>query len=213
MATTLTVPASVPWILNGVAPVCPIIRTLIICLNDSRWWDSGADRIAVLNPFVARLGGTRGDRTVTLERGFICADMATRVFAPACLDGSGRNEDAGHLRELPQIVDVTTAKKAQEVLRDAAFSATGNAAASVAAAYASVDSIAYAEAYADAAFSWVDGCPYAVKGEAASAATDAYTHAAEEAAASAVDSAALAAGNVRDGRRLVMQILERLFQV
>ena len=129
------------------APVCvdPPLRRFGIGMND-RLPD---DLRQQLRPYLARMIGTAGDGR-TRERGFMLADWAIHVAAPAALDAAKRPKDAERLRGLPAVVDKESAAQAAKVARGTVADA---AHAHAAAAYAAdaADAAHAAAAYAAAA--------------------------------------------------------------
>jgi len=93
--------------------VCPVIRRYIIRLNDSWLFRDHRDE---LKPFLPRTIGTKGDRELSAQRGFIAADYAVRKFAPMWLRTLKREEWAAELEAVPPVV----ARESAEVARDAA---------------------------------------------------------------------------------------------
>ena len=98
------------------APVCasPVLRSFTISLNDQ--WDRVQRQKLV--PFLPRMVGTAGDGQDE-ARSYLALDWLIRTYTPAWLDIAGLTVEAGELRSLRRIVDISTAKAAGPVVRAA----------------------------------------------------------------------------------------------
>jgi len=75
--------------------------------------------VAMLEPMFDAISNSRKDRTAERRRAFIVADWAIREVAPPVLTWGFCPKEAARLQELPQIIDVGTAKRAAAVAEDA----------------------------------------------------------------------------------------------
>jgi hypothetical protein len=172
--------AGEPW---SDSPACasPVVSAFLRSWNDALS-DADRDRLLPAAVWVPRLVGSRGDPETEERRAYLALDWLIRVHTPAWLDlVSASAPHAAALRALPEIVDLTTAWQAGDMVRAA------QAAARAAAWDAAVDA-AQAAAW-DAA--WDAARAAAV--DAAQAAAWAAARAAARAAA--VDAAWAAAGD------------------
>jgi hypothetical protein len=101
---------------------CPVIAAFVRRLNDAM---PNAERDRLLLPVVPKLVGTRSTQDVELRRGYLAADFAVRVAAPAALRAAalraaGLDDAARALESLPEVVDQDTALAAKAAARAAA---------------------------------------------------------------------------------------------
>jgi hypothetical protein len=124
-------------------PVCvsPVLTRFCVSLNDAM----GDRERQKLRPYLARTIGTAGDG-LDQRRSFMCLDWLIRTYAPAWLDLAGLAGDAKALRDLPEIVDVETARRAAPIARRARARAAAAAAAAGDAAWAAAWDAAWAAA-------------------------------------------------------------------
>jgi hypothetical protein len=100
--------AGEPW---SHAPhcVCRVITALFVAMNDSLPSDKARD--AWLKPFIPRVIGTR-DHSKEPPRMLLCADYAVRRFAAIELENEKLMAEAKDLRDLPEIINLSSAKYA-----------------------------------------------------------------------------------------------------
>jgi hypothetical protein len=96
---------------------CPMVRTIGIAINDTKWWESDEERTRVLMPVATdpRLCASSVDVGYAAQRtrAHRCADMACRVWLPRFLDGVPVGADyAAALRDLVPIVNEYEAERA-----------------------------------------------------------------------------------------------------
>jgi len=169
--------AGEPW---SDTPACasPVVSAFLSTWNDALS-DVDRDRLLPAEVWVPRLVGSRGDAAAEERRAYLALDWLIRVYTPAWLDlVPSLAEHAAALRTLPEVVDLTTARVAGDIVL--AASAAARAAASAAASAAAGD--------AASAAAWAAAC--AAAGDAASAAAWAAAGDAASAAAWAAASAA-----------------------
>ena len=166
--------AGEPW---SDTPACasPVVSAFLCTWNDALS-DVDRDRLLPAEVWVPRLVGSRGDAAAEERRAYLALDWLIRVYTPAWLDlVPSLAEHAAALRTLPEVVDLTTARVAGDIVL--AASAAARAAASAAACAAAGD--------AASAAAW------AAAGDAASAAAWAAASAAARAAARAAAGGAI----------------------
>ena len=166
--------AGEPW---SDTPACasPVVSAFLGTWNDALS-DVDRDRLLPAEVWVPRLVGSRGDAAAEERRAYLALDWLIRVYTPAWLDlVPSLAEHAAALRTLPEVVDLTTARVAGDIVL--AASAAARAAASAAACAAAGD--------AASAAAW------AAAGDAASAAAWAAASAAARAAARAAAGGAI----------------------
>ena len=138
--------AGEPW---SDSPACasPVISAFLRTWNDALP-DDDRDRLLPAAVWVPRLVGSRGDDATEERRAYLALDWLVRVHAPAWLDlVPSLAPHAAGLRALPEIVDMTTARRAGDMVR-AAWAAAQAAAWAV--AWAAAGAAAQAAAWAGA---------------------------------------------------------------
>lgn len=121
-----------PWA-DHPACACPVITTFMIRWNDTLPTDADRDRL--LKPLIPSLVGTRADATIEQRRAFMVLDWLMRVYVPMFLELDPAYGPFGQaLHNLPEIVDLTTAFAAEDIVisahkaveaADAAFERAG----------------------------------------------------------------------------------------
>jgi len=155
-------------------PSCssPVLAAYGRTLND-RMPDTARQ---LLKPLIPRLLGTAGNIELDTRRAYLAVNRILHQLVPARLERRGKPELATRLREIPDIVDLASARHARTITRevraaaaDAAYAAAADVAAA-AAAYAAADAADAADAaYAAAADDAADAA-YAAAADAAAAA-------------------------------------------
>jgi hypothetical protein len=126
--------AGEPW---SDSPACasPVVSAFLRAWNDALS-DADRDRLLPAAVWVPRLVGSRGDPATEEQRAYLALDWLMRVHTPAWLDlVPALAPHAVALRALPEIVDLTTAGQAGDMVeaagdaaRAAALDAAGDAA-------------------------------------------------------------------------------------
>ena len=88
--------------------VCPVIAAFTIRANDELG-DAARQRLVEIVPLLV---GTRSTPAVEHRRGYLCADRAVRVFAPAALRDAGMIEQAEQLERIAPVTDADAARAA-----------------------------------------------------------------------------------------------------
>lgn len=96
---------------------CPAVTDYAIPIND-KLPESFRQQLIRRIPLIA---GSRADREVQTRRVFLMATHAIKVFAVKALERAGLTEEAARLRDLPDIVDRTTAKAARQAAYEIYF--------------------------------------------------------------------------------------------
>ena len=123
--------AGEPW---SDKPACasPVVSAFLRSWNDALS-DADRDRLLPAAVWVPRLVGSRADPATEERRAYLALDWLIRVHTPAWLDlVPSLAPHAAALRALPEIVDLTTAGQAGDMVRaagDAALAAALAAAA------------------------------------------------------------------------------------
>lgn len=114
---------AVDWITGGDGKdaesfcVHPLIRALVLTLNDSKRFASWRDE---LKPFVSRTVETNVNNGAKGQRGLMCADWSARTMAPMAIDAYDRTPYLAQIvRDIPPIIkESTTALAARDTLRE-----------------------------------------------------------------------------------------------
>jgi len=87
---------------------CPVIRAILIGVNDDPSWKSSEERTELLTPWTDKVIDSRVDLALTIKRAFLLADRSVRVFAPIALKSVELIQEAEHLQSL-QAIDSSSA--------------------------------------------------------------------------------------------------------
>jgi hypothetical protein len=92
---------------------CPLLRKILVEVNDADWWNSDEERTSVLTPWIDILIDSRDESKEELRRFAVC-NLLLKTIIPEHLKVFGLEKYASTFESLPAVIDAASATTGYE---------------------------------------------------------------------------------------------------